>query len=76
MKVGKVRTVGSLEDVSFEMYVCNFVYGKHFLLVDLFEGEEVFMEIDQRYLSVRATSKIFNELKVFHGKILKRNWLL
>ena len=47
MKIGEVRTAGSLEDISFEMYVCNFVYGKHFLLVDLFEGEEVFMEIDQ-----------------------------
>ena len=47
MKLGEVGTVGSLEDISFEMYVCNFVYGEHFLLVDLFEGEEVFMEIDQ-----------------------------
>ena len=66
VEVGKIGVLCRLKNVSFKMYVSDLVNLQHLLLVDLFEGEEISMQVHQRYYTVGAASEIFDKLKVFH----------
>ena len=75
MKIWEVRVIGSLEHVSLEVHVGDLVNLENLLFIHLFQGKEPVMQIDEGHLSVRATAKIFYQLKVFHWKILEGNRL-
>ena len=66
MKIWEVRVIGSLEHVSLEVHVGDLVNLENLLFIHLFQGKEPVMQIDEGHLSVRATAKIFYQLKVFH----------
>ena len=59
MKFRKVRIIGSLEHVSLEMNVGDFVHLEYLLFVNLFEGEEPVVQVYEGDLSVGAATEIF-----------------
>ena len=71
MEVGKVRTVGRLEDISLKVHICDLLNLENLLFIDLLESVVVAMKIDKGNDPVRAASQVFDQFKVLHGQVLE-----
>ena len=71
MEVGKVRTVGRLEDISLKVHICDLLNLENLLFIDLLESVVAAMKVDQGNDPVRAASQVFDQFKVLHGQVLE-----
>ena len=70
MEIGHVGRFSCLENISFEIDVCNLVNLEDLVFVDAFESEVGTLHVDERYDPVASTAEILDKLKVLHRQRL------
>ena len=71
MEIREVGALSRLEDVPLAMDVVDFIYLKHFCLINLLQGEMVPLQIDQSDDSVAAAPQISHPLEILFRDFIK-----